>query len=230
MASEPSTVPGMRARCDSVVKIYPSATGQVLAINGVDIVLSPGELTALIGPSGSGKSTLLALIGLRDRPTAGEVSWDGRPTVALGRRDLARVRRRIRWISQRPAESLFPHLSAADHVLQTIRSTRVEGVGVDEALGRVGLTSVRDTPTRYLSGGEQQRLAVISAVIARAPILLADEPTAELDDATSALVFAELSALAAAGATVVVATHDARAQAVADRVVECKDLEVRTLR
>ncbi|MGN6609211.1 MAG: ABC transporter ATP-binding protein [Jatrophihabitans sp.] len=214
---------GPVGRCTDLVKVFDADTGSVVALAGVDVEVRPGEVTVLIGPSGSGKSTLLAMLGLRDTPTAGAVTWDGRPADDLTRRERADLRRRILWVTQRPAAALFPHLSAERHVAQTMRATGAEHDDPAEVLDRVGLLPLRSTPTRFLSGGEQQRLAVVSAAVTRPDVLIADEPTAELDDHSSGLVFDQLHALAEHGSTVVVATHDARVRSLATRVVEMRD-------
>jgi putative ABC transport system ATP-binding protein len=214
---------GPVGRCADLVKVFDADTGSVVALAGVDLEAPPGEVTVLIGPSGSGKSTLLAMLGLRDTPTAGTVTWDGRPVSDLGRRERAALRRHILWVTQRPATALFPHLTSERHLEQTMRATGTAGQDPAEVLDRVGLLALRSTPTRFLSGGEQQRLVVVSAAVARPPVLIADEPTAELDDHSSNLVFGELAALAEAGSTVVVATHDARVRSLATRVIELRD-------
>jgi putative ABC transport system ATP-binding protein len=214
---------GPVGRCTDLVKVFDADTGSVVALAGVDFEARPGEVTVLIGPSGSGKSTLLAMLGLRGEPTAGTVTWDGRPVSDLTRRERAGLRGRILWVTQRPSTALFPHLSTEKHVEQTMRATGSAERDPTEILDRVGLLPLRSTPTRFLSGGEQQRLAVASAVVARPPVLIADEPTAELDDHSSSLVFGELTALAEAGSTVVVATHDPRVRSLATRVVELRD-------
>ena len=218
-----SAAVGMAGRCDGIVKVYEAETGKVTALSGVDASVEPGDITVFIGPSGSGKSTLLSLLGLRDTPTAGELSWDGRNTRQLPQRDVAALRRRIQWVTQQPSAMLFPHLTTEQHLTQVMRSTGAPEQDTGEALGRVGLLSVRATPTRFLSGGEQQRLVMAAAAASRPPVLIADEPTAELDDESSGLVFAELERLAGFGSTVVLATHDPRAQAVATRVVAMRD-------
>jgi len=214
---------GPVGRCRDLVKVFDADTGSVVALAGVDIEVRPGEVTVLIGPSGSGKSTLLSMLGLRDSPTAGAVTWDDRPVLDLSRRERASLRGHILWVTQRSSTALFPHLSSEKHIEQTMRATGATDQDPVEILDRVGLVPLRSTPTRFLSGGEQQRLAVASAVVARPPVLIADEPTAELDDHSSSLVFNELAALAETGSTVVVATHDPRVRAMATRVVELRD-------
>jgi len=209
--------------CTDLVKVFSADTGSVVALAGVDVAVNPGEVTVFIGPSGSGKSTLLAMLCLRDTPTAGQVTWGGRPVLDLSLRERAALRARMLWVTQRPAATLFPHLSSARHLEQTMRATGAAERDTSAVLDRVGLLSVRSTPTRFLSGGEQQRLAVASATVARPPVLIADEPTAELDDHSSTLVFDELARLAASGSTVVVATHDARVRSLATRVFELRD-------
>ncbi|MFJ8582184.1 ABC transporter ATP-binding protein [Micromonospora sp. NPDC093277] len=199
-----------------LLQLYPTPTGPTQALRGVDVRVRPGTLTAITGPSGSGKSTLLAILALRERPAGGSLRHRGVPVAALSRRQLQRLRRRhIGYIAQRPAHGLFPQLSARAQVKQTawLRGVSVDPVAV---LDDVALADRADAPPGALSGGEQQRLAVAAACVGPPDLVIADEPTAELDDATADLVLARLRRCAEQGAAVVLATHDARAVAVAD--------------
>ncbi|MFU8874522.1 ABC transporter ATP-binding protein [Micromonospora sp. SL4-19] len=205
-----------------LLQLYPTPTGPTQALRGVDVRIRTGTLTAITGPSGSGKSTLLAILALRERPAGGTLRHRGAPVAALTRRQLQRLRRRhVGYIAQRPAHGLFPQMSARRQVEQ---AAWLRGVPIDPAvvLGEVDLADRADALPAALSGGEQQRLAVAAACLGPPDLVIADEPTAELDDATADLVLARLRWCAEQGAAVVLATHDARAVAVADAVLHLR--------
>ena len=205
-----------------LLQLYPAPTGATQALRGVDVSIRAGRITAITGPSGSGKSSLLAIFALRERPAGGELRWRGRPVATLGRRELHRIRRReIGWVAQRPAHGLFPQLTARG---QVVAVARLRGVRADPAaaLGALELTGRATARLAALSGGEQQRLAVAAAGVGPPALLVADEPTAELDDDTADLVLAHLRACAGAGSGVVVATHDARVIERADTVLHLR--------
>ena len=211
------------ARCARLVKIYPSSTGETHALRGIEASFPSGALTAVTGPSGSGKSSLLSVLALRERPSGGELWIDERPMAMLSARTLRHLRRYdVAWVAQRPTHSLFSDLNARDQVEQ---AARLRGADLDACAGlveRLGLTSRGRASNRQLSGGEQQRLAVACAVIGEPRLVIADEPTAELDDESSELVLAELRRCAGLGCAVVFATHDHRAVTAADRVLHLR--------
>jgi putative ABC transport system ATP-binding protein len=212
--------PATALRCQRLVKMYATPTGETQALRGVEASFSGGTFSAVTGPSGSGKSSLLSILALRERQTGGELDVLGEPVSALPVRHLVALRRRhVAWVAQRPADSLFPHLSAREQVEQTARMKGRTRDEAHEALARVGLQHRSDARLGELSGGEQQRLAVTTAVLAGTALLIADEPTAELDDESAAVVLEELARCAAAGACVVVSTHDDRVTRVADRTL-----------
>ncbi|MEU3454776.1 ATP-binding cassette domain-containing protein [Micromonospora sp. NPDC006766] len=205
-----------------LLQLYPTPTGPTQALRGVDVQIRTGTLTAITGPSGSGKSTLLAILALRERPAGGTLRHRGSPVAALSRRQVQRLRRHhIGYIAQRPAHGLFPQLSARRQIEQTawLRGVPVDPVAV---LADVGLVERADALPAALSGGEQQRLAVAAACVGPPDLVIADEPTAELDDTTADLVLARLRRCAEQGVAVVLATHDARAVAVADAVLHLR--------
>jgi putative ABC transport system ATP-binding protein len=214
---------GPAARCARLVRIYRSATGETHALRGIDAGFPRHAITAVTGPSGSGKSSLLSVLALRERQSGGELWIDELSTGDLSRRTLRELRRhRIGWVAQRTTHSLFDHLTAIEQVTQ---SARLRGVGANhsaEILERLEIWSRRGARSAELSGGEQQRLAVAAAVIGAPALVIADEPTAELDDDSSRLLLAELRRCADAGSAVVYATHDARAVAAADRVLHLR--------
>jgi putative ABC transport system ATP-binding protein len=208
------------ARCDGVVKIYWTATHEVHALKGIDASFRAGQVTAVVGPSGSGKSSLLRILGGLDRATAGVVSVGGALLTNASVRALRGIRRRhIGYVYQRPSDNLVPRLTATDHLAYAARLRGACEDEVDELLDALGLTARRDHRPVELSGGEQQRLAVAQAAIGGPALLIADEPTAELDRATGAGLIATLRTLAARGVAVVVATHDAAVVEAADRTL-----------
>ncbi|QTE27965.1 ATP-binding cassette domain-containing protein [Pengzhenrongella sicca] len=209
---------GPAARCARLVKIYPSATGETHALRGIEATFPAGALTAVTGPSGSGKSSLLSVLALRERQSGGELWIGPRAVSALGARALRDLRRRdVASVAQRPTHSLFDHLTALEQVEQSARLRGADLADCRTLLDRLGLANRLRARNRELSGGEQQRLAVAAAVIGVPGLIVADEPTAELDDESSQLVLEELRRCASLGAAVVFATHDHRGVVAADR-------------
>jgi putative ABC transport system ATP-binding protein len=212
-----------------LTKIYDEGV-QVHALRGVDLQISRGSFVAIMGPSGSGKSTLLNILGALEVPTAGELLIDGQAVGALAddERTLFR-RRRIGFVFQQ--FNLLPVFSAVENVAVPLR---LEGVRPAEArrralemLGLVGLAERGDHLPSQLSGGEQQRVAVARALIAGPAIILADEPTGNLDSANGDIVIGILRDLVDRhGQTVVLVTHDATVAARSDRVVGVRDGQV----
>lgn len=205
-----------------LLQLYPAPTGPTQALRGVDVTVVGGRISAITGPSGSGKSTLLALLALRERPAGGELRHRGRLVSGLSRGALQRLRRReVAWVAQRPTHSLFPQLTAIGQIQQM---ARLRGVACDAtaALAEVELSERAGALPAVMSGGEQQRLAVAAAGVGAPALLIADEPTAELDDESAALVLRLLRARAEQGSAVVLATHDARAVAAADTVLRLR--------
>jgi putative ABC transport system ATP-binding protein len=197
----------------------------VTALHDLDLAIEHSEMVALMGPSGSGKSTLLQLLGALDRPDAGSIVIDDVDITTLGRGGLVDHRRRTGFVFQR--FNLLPALTALDNVLAPVLPYRVEFDKVARArelLADVGLAGREASLPAELSGGEQQRVAIARALINSPTLLLADEPTGNLDSATGEDVLALILDLRARRSmTVVVATHDPGVAAHADRVIHLRD-------
>ncbi len=194
--------------------------GPVVALDAVDVEAWPGALTAVRGPSGSGKSTLARLLACTERPDAGEVRLEGsRVDDASSRRRRALRRHRVAVVAAEPTANLLAGLDAAGN-LRAIARWRGVDVDVEGALDAVGLHGRARAAVPDLSGGEQQRLGVAVAAVGAPAVVVADEPTAELDADAAVLVVGLLAGLARTGTAVLVATHDPVVVAAADVVVE----------
>ena len=210
-----------------LVRDYPSGDSVIHALRGVSLSASPGHLVAVRGRSGSGKTTLLNILGGLDRPTSGRVVIDGQEVSSMTEEELVDVRRRsVAFIFQ--AFGLVPILSAAENVEIPLRLVRAEPRGRDarvrELLELVGLGDRIGHRPHELSGGEQQRVAIARALANRPKLLLADEPTGQLDSHTGQDVMALIRQIVAReGTTAIVATHDPALIGLADRVIELRD-------
>jgi putative ABC transport system ATP-binding protein len=203
----------------------PSGSRELTILDAVDLAIQPGEFAAVLGPSGSGKSTLLALMAGLDRPTSGEVRIDGRPIQALSEDELALLRRhKIGFVFQ--SFQLLGNLTARENVLLPAELLGMDdpGARADELLAAVGLEDRGHHYPSQLSGGEQQRVALARAFSARPAILLADEPTGNLDGATGRRVLELLGELKRReGTTLVLVTHDPAVAREADRLIHLRD-------
>ena len=215
--------------CDNLVKIYKVADLEVVALQGLDLLVESGEFIALVGASGSGKSTLLNILGGLDVPSAGRVVVAGHELADMGSREQTRyLRHVIGFIWQQTARNLLPYLTAAENVALPMV---LDGVGArdrtalaHDLLEQVGLADRATHRPATMSGGEQQRVAIAVALANRPEVLLADEPTGELDTTTAHEIFELLRRLnGELGVTIVVATHDALISDQVDRTVSIRD-------
>jgi putative ABC transport system ATP-binding protein len=216
--------PALRAR--GLVKTFGEGAGAVRALRGVDAEVADGEFVAIMGPSGSGKSTLLHILGALDRPTEGSVEIRGRRYDDLGDRELTRLRGEVfGFVFQ--FFNLLPSLTAAENVLLPAlvagESPDDYADRTDELLAMVGLADRAGHRPAEMSGGEQQRVAIARSLLRRPDVLLADEPTGNLDSVSGGAVLALLRRLVDEGQTAVMVTHDAGAAALADRIVFLRD-------
>jgi ABC-type lipoprotein export system ATPase subunit len=215
--------------CENVVKIYKVADLEVVALQGLDLVVEPGELIAIVGASGSGKSTLQNILGGVDTSTAGLVEVGGRNLAVLSERERTLYRRKVvGFIWQQTSRNLLPYLTVAENVelpmtLDGARHrTRHERVRV--LLEAVGLADRADHRPDALSGGEQQRVAVAIALANAPSVLLADEPTGELDSESANQLFETLRVInRELGVTILVATHDPRVSEQVQRTIGIRD-------
>jgi putative ABC transport system ATP-binding protein len=219
-------------RCDNLVQIYGDAGYQVTALRGVDLTVSEGETVALLGPSGAGKSTLLWLLAGLLRPTAGRVEVCGFQLASMKARQATNMRLRdVGIVMQNPGRNLLPYESVLGNLLfaqaPTRRTSRMKRRRALGLLAAVGLERLAERPVGRLSGGEQQRLAIAVALANGPRLLLADEPTSQLDHRSAALVTGLLQAANEdLGTTVIVVTHDQQVGQAFGRTLTIRDGKV----
>ncbi|HEX5030813.1 MAG TPA: ABC transporter ATP-binding protein [Candidatus Eisenbacteria bacterium] len=215
------------ARLTGVGKVYPAAGEDVRALTDISLTIDRGEVVALLGRSGSGKTTLLNLIGTLDRPTSGTIEIGGARVESLPEESLLKLRREtLGFVFQ--FFHLFPYLSALENAALPLWLGGRQGPEVNvrarELLARVGLADKADRAAGRLSGGEMQRVAIARALVHDPKLVLADEPTGNLDQANAEAVLSHLASLARGGGTaLVLATHSEAAAAIADRRVHLVD-------
>jgi putative ABC transport system ATP-binding protein len=216
---------------DSVSRVYSTGDVEVRALDGVSLTIDSGEFVAVMGPSGSGKSTLMNILGCLDRPTAGRYVLAGREVSSLRKTELADVRSRtLGFVFQN--FNLLPRTSALENVelplLYQGTPARERRARASESLDRVGLAARSGHHPNQLSGGQQQRVAIARALVTRPRVILADEPTGNLDSRTSLEVMGLFQELGGQGITILVVTHEPEVSEFASRVVVVKDGHVRS--
>ena len=212
--------------CEGLVKIYKAADLEVFALQGLDLTVESGELMAIIGNSGSGKSTLLNMLGGLDRPSAGQLTIDGKNMLKMTERDLVKYKREsVGFVWQNNARNLIPYLTALENVeLPILLKGKRRRMRALELLEAVGLTHRKNNKLQELSGGEQQRVAIAIALANHPKLLLADEPTGSVDSKMADQIldlFRELNRTI--GITIVIVTHDPLLAKKVDRVVSIRD-------
>ncbi|MGD8149935.1 ABC transporter ATP-binding protein [Ornithinimicrobium sp. Y1694] len=213
--------------CEDLVRIYSTEGVEVQALQGLNLVVDPGDVVALVGASGSGKSTLLGILSGLDRPTGGKATVAGMDLLSMSRAQRVDYQRHVvGFVWQQTSRNLLPFLSAADNVaLPMVISNRKErGSRVTELLELLGVGECADRRPSQLSGGQQQRVAIATALANSPAVLLADEPTGELDDAASEQVLEAMRMAAGElGTTVLVVTHDPTVSDHVRRTVQIRD-------
>lgn len=219
----------MNIQIENLQKIFRSDTVQTVALNNVSLAINDGEFVAIMGPSGCGKSTLLNILGLLDNPTSGSYTLDGKEVGNLkesGRTDYRKGR--IGFIFQ--SFNLIDTMTVRDNVMLPLNNLSLsrdeKNKRVDEALDRMGIAHRAKHYPSQLSGGQQQRAAIARAIVGRPGLILADEPTGNLDSKNGAEVMALLSELHREGATIVMVTHSQRDAAAADRIINLYDGQI----
>ena len=213
-------------QADGLVKIYKSKQTEVLALQGLDLTVEKGELTALIGNSGSGKSTFLNMIGGLDRPSAGSLLVDGKNLFTMGERELVCYKRdTVGFVWQNNARNLLPYLSALENIMlpMPISGQKKKKEKALELLEQVGMTAKRNNRLNTMSGGEQQRIAIAIALANNPKLLLADEPTGSVDTKTADIIFDIFRELNRNGQTILIVTHDIALSKKVRRVVAIRD-------
>lgn len=213
-------------KADNLVKIYKTKETEVLALQGLDLSVERGELTAIIGNSGSGKSTFLNMIGGLDRPSAGSLFVAGGNLFTMSEKELVRYKRStVGFVWQNNGRNMLPFLSALENVMMPmyLSSSRKKREKAMELLEMVGMAHKKANRMNMLSGGEQQRVAIAIALANSPQLLLADEPTGSVDTATANYIFDVFSELNRNGQTILIVTHDIALSKKVKRVVAIRD-------
>jgi len=221
-------------RCTDLVRIFAAQGVEVQALQGLTLTIDRGELIALVGASGSGKSTLLTILSGLDIPTAGGASVAGHDLLAMSSRERIAYRRNtVGFVWQQTSRNLLPYLTAAENIGMTLAvaavPSRKRQPRVAELLDLLGISELADRLPAQMSGGQQQRVAIAVALANEPEIVLADEPTGELDEANSALVFDALRDVnERLGITVLIVTHDPGVSTHVRRTVQIRDGRIAT--
>ena len=219
-------MPEEMIKADGLVKIYKTKQTEVLALQGLDLTVEAGELTAIIGNSGSGKSTFLNMIGGLDRPSAGSLSVGGKNLFTMTEKELVLYKREtVGFVWQNNGRNLLPYLTVLENImlpmsLSDTKKKREKALGLLET---VGLSARRRSKINMLSGGEQQRVAIAIALANSPRLLLADEPTGSVDVKTANYIFDIFSELNKNGQTILIVTHDVALSRKVKRVVAIRD-------
>jgi putative ABC transport system ATP-binding protein len=228
MSTEPLIV------CESLIKVYTIAGLEVQALQGLDLTVAPGELTGIVGASGSGKSTLLNILGGLDRPTAGRVLVDNQNLLKLSDHAMNAYRRRtVGFVWQQGTRNLMPYLTALENVQLPLTLAGTLGKSArahaQHLLKLVGLDDRQQHHVAQLSGGEQQRVAIALALVNQPKLLLADEPTGEVDNATAHVIYDIFRNLNhELGLTILIVSHDAGIAQFVNRVIAVRDGKLAT--
>ncbi|MCR5722061.1 MAG: ABC transporter ATP-binding protein [Lachnospiraceae bacterium] len=213
-------------RADGLVKIYKTKETEVLALQGLDLTVETGELTAIIGNSGSGKSTFLNMIGGLDKPSAGSLFVDGKNLFTMSEKELVLYKRdTVGFVWQNNGRNMLPFLSALENVMMpmNLSSTKHKHDKAMELLEMVGMSHKKYSRMNMLSGGEQQRVAIAIALANSPKLLLADEPTGSVDFKTADYIFDVFSELNRNGQTILIVTHDIALSKKVKRVIAIRD-------
>ncbi len=221
--------------CENLVKIYKVQDLEVVALQGLDIIVNHGEMIGIVGTSGSGKTTLMNILGGMDRPSAGKVTVDGLNLLNLSENELNQYQReKVGFVWQQTSRNLIPYLTAQENVelpmtMSWQGNRRVRREWAEELLESIGLFSRRKHRLTELSGGEQQRVAIAVALANKPVLLLGDEPTGEVDSATAQSVMDTFRRLNEKfNLTTIIVTHDPRIAEQVDRVVAIRDGKIST--
>lgn len=219
-------MPEAMIQAEGLVKIYKSKQTEVLALQGLDLTVEEGELTAIIGNSGSGKSTFLNMIGGLDRPSAGSLHVGGKNLFTMTEKELVLYKRdTVGFVWQNNGRNLLPYLSALENVMlpMSLSSTGKRRAKALQLLEMVGMSKKKHSRMNMLSGGEQQRIAIAIALANSPKLLLADEPTGSVDVKTANYIFDVFTELNKGGQTILIVTHDVALSKKVKRVVAIRD-------
>lgn len=219
----------IQIRCTDLVRIFSAEGVEVQALQGLNLTVERGELSAVVGASGSGKSTLLNILSGLDTPTAGSATVADHDLLAMTERERTLYRRNtVGFVWQQTSRNLLPYLSAAENIAMALlvagRPARERRARIDDLLDLLGISAVRDRLPSQMSGGQQQRVAIAVALANEPEVLFADEPTGELDEGNSMVVFDAMRDVnERLGVTVLIVTHDPGVSSHVRRTVQIRD-------